>query len=208
MATALPALGAWVITARPVRVIAGTHGGVRLSPVPGQATRPTAERVREALFSRLQSRFGLAGARLLDLFAGTGALGIESLSRGASGLVFVEKNPRAVAVLRANLESCDMLDRSEVLCGEALSRLALLARDERVFDGVFVDPPYRGGASVAVLEKLGGLGLLAAGAWVSVETDRREALPGAVGGLARLRVDQYGDTRLWLYRASGPGDRE
>ena len=182
-----------------MRVIAGSFGGRRLVAVPGDLTRPTADRVREALFSRLQSRYGLVGANVLDLFAGTGALGIEAMSRGAHALVSVEQSRRAARVLLENLRSFGLAGRAELIVRDFEAALADLAESGRVFEGVFVDPPYGRGLALKSLEIVDATGLLARGAWVSVETGDNEDLPTTVGRLARVREDVYGDTKITLY---------
>jgi 16S rRNA (guanine(966)-N(2))-methyltransferase RsmD len=186
-----------------MRVIAGTLGGRRLTGVPGTQTRPTADRVREALFSRLMSRYHLADIRVLDLFAGTGALGIEALSRGAHHLVSVELNRRAARVLIANLQSCSVEGRTEVMIRDATSAIAALGRRALVFEGVFLDPPYRKGFVEQALAALAQYGVVAEGGWVSVETADDEALPDSVGPLVLVREDVYGDTKLGLYELRG-----
>ena len=185
-----------------MRVIAGSFGGRRLVAVPGDLTRPTADRVREALFSRLQSRYGLSDIHVLDLFAGTGALGIEAMSRGARSLVSVERSRAAARVLLENLRSLGLDGRAELLVRDFETALAELAREGRVFEGVFIDPPYGCGLASRTLEMVVSTELLARGAWVSVETADDEALPAVVGRLVRIREDVYGDTKLTLYEVT------
>jgi 16S rRNA (guanine966-N2)-methyltransferase len=179
-----------------MRIIAGTLKGRVLAPVRGRM-RPTAAKVREAVFNVLGA--AVPGARVLDLFAGTGALGIEALSRGAAAAVFVEDHPQSLKVLRRNLEDLDLLDRSTVWplpVAAAVKKLA--GRGER-FGLAFLDPPY-GGAAVA-LQALASLDLLLPGARVVVEHSRRETLPEACDGLRRLEVRRYGDTQVAFYLA-------
>lgn len=181
--------------------------------MPGKVTRPTADRVREALFNRLLVRYELEGASLLDLFAGSGALGLEALSRGATELLSVERDRGALGVIEANFERCGLRAdgtpadglQAEVLGVEVAAALGRLAREGRVFDGVFVDPPYAGPLALETLEMLGGLELLGPGGWVSVETDRQARLPDSTGSLLLVRRDDYGDTALWLYEAGRGG---
>jgi 16S rRNA (guanine(966)-N(2))-methyltransferase RsmD len=185
-----------------MRVIAGTLGGRRLTAVPGRKTRPTADRVREALFSRLQSRYRLEGASVLDLFAGTGALGIEALSRGAGRLVSVEIDRRAARVLIANLQACALEGRSEVHVRDAAAVIEALGRRSARFEGAFIDPPYGMGLAVDALERLARAALISEGGWVVLETSSDEELPGRFGRLTLVREDLYGDTKLALYELS------
>ena len=127
-----------------MRVIAGTARGVRLAPVP-RGVRPTADRVRESLFNSLGQYFD--GGEVLDLYAGTGSLGIEALSRGADRAVFVEKSGSALRVLRENLRRTRLEDRAEVVRGEVRKALAPMVAEGRVFNLIFADPPYRIAAS-------------------------------------------------------------
>jgi len=186
-----------------MRIIGGTLGGRRLAAVPGSATRPTADRVREALFSRLESRFGLNGGSVLDLFAGTGALAIEALSRGCGRVVCVECARPATVVLRRNLVSMGLDQRAWVLAEDWKPALARLARRGRRFRGVFVDPPYRQGLAQRVLGGSDLAALLLPGAWVSVEAAREEVLAVSDQRLVKVREDCYGDTKLALYERAG-----
>jgi len=195
-----------------MRVIGGTFGGRRLRAVEGHVTRPTSDRVREALFSRVEARYGLAGASVLDVFAGTGALAIEALSRGAARAVCIEMEKRALETLRGNLREFDLSERVRVMGDDYRRVLAKLAGTptRRRFDGVFIDPPYGKGLAVEALEAVAGLGLVKAAGWVTVEVGRREATPeavvGAQGVFRRVREDIYGDTKLALYEAPVEAD--
>jgi 16S rRNA (guanine966-N2)-methyltransferase len=179
-----------------MRIIAGAFKGRRLAPVKGRI-RPTAAKVREAVFNILGER--VAGVRVLDLFAGTGALGIEALSRGAAEAVFVEEHPEALKVLRRNLADLDLADRTTVWplpVAAALKKLA--GRGER-FGLVFLDPPYGGGVAAAALSTLASLDVLAPGARVVVEHSRRENLPEVCGALRCFSERRYGDTQAAFY---------
>ena len=125
-----------------IRVVSGAAKGRRLASPAGEATRPTPNRVREAVFNSLYSLDAIEGARVLDLYAGTGALGIEALSRGAAEAVFVESDPAVAAVLRSNLETTGLADRAAVMVTDADTALAGLAREGRRFDLALLDPPY------------------------------------------------------------------
>jgi 16S rRNA (guanine966-N2)-methyltransferase len=179
-----------------IRVVAGRFGGRRLAAPPGASTRPTSDRVREALFSTLGD---VGGARVLDLFAGSGALAIEALSRGAASALLVERDARAAAVARANLEALGIgPDEARVL--RAPARAALRSARERgdAYDLVFLDPPYRdapglGGELAEALRPL-----LSPGARVVAESDRRAPLELPLT-LAHER--RYGDTLIRIHTA-------
>ncbi len=186
-----------------LRVIAGRFRGRRLLAPPRSGVRPTAERVREALFSALGA---LQGARVLDLYAGTGALGIEALSRGATRAVFVERGRAAADVLRRNLAALALgPEEAEVLQTDAHGALRRLARAGERFDLVLVDPPYASGEAAGALGALAAGGLLAPEALVVVETSRRHPV-GEVAGLVRVGERRYGDTLVeWLRATDGRG---
>jgi 16S rRNA (guanine966-N2)-methyltransferase len=188
-----------------MRIIAGSFKGRRLAPVKGRI-RPTAAKVREAVFNILGPE--VAGARVLDLFAGTGALGIEALSRGAAAAVFVEEHPGALKVLGRNLADLDLVESTTVLplpVARALKKLA--GRQER-FGLVFLDPPYGGGEAVDALTALAALDLLAPGARVVVEGRHQESLPESCGRLRRLETRRYGDTQVAFYIMENPDPQE
>ena len=123
-----------------MRVIAGSARHLILKTVEGMDTRPTTDRIKETLFNMLQ--YQLAGCSFLDLFAGSGAIGIEALSRGASMAVFVEDAPRALACIRENLETTHLKDRALVLAMDVMGALKRLEADGKAFDLIFMDPPY------------------------------------------------------------------
>jgi 16S rRNA (guanine966-N2)-methyltransferase len=177
-----------------MRVIAGSLGGRVLVAPPGRATRPTSDRVREAVFSMLGP---LRGERVLDLFAGSGALGIEALSRGAAHALFVESDSRAIAALRANLDTLGLRgEQAEVRLGDARVLLKNAQVRADTYDLVFVDPPYRFAAELG--EQLGdGLAAcLAPGGRIVFESDRR-AVPEL--GLPLTHERRYGDTLIRIY---------
>lgn len=183
-----------------MRVIAGEAHGRRLRAPRGLLTRPATARVRASIFSRLAARTELADARVLDLFAGSGSLGLEALSRGARHAVFVDSSRAAAAVIRDNLRALGLEARAEVISADVARALAQLgARGER-FDLVFVDAPYRRDTSAAILEALAAGGLLAAGAWVVVRQAGRapELAPAALEAVSSATL---GDHRIALYRA-------
>jgi 16S rRNA (guanine966-N2)-methyltransferase len=179
-----------------VRVIAGTWGGRRLVTPPGTTTRPTSDRVREAVFSMLGS---LDGARALDLFAGSGALGIEALSRGATFCAFVDRDRRAITALRANLRALEVADGAfAVYAQTAQGALKNAAARGDAYDVVFLDPPYADSGRLAPTldERLGAV--LARGARVVSESDRRAPLGLSVAVQTERR---YGDTLIRIHCA-------
>jgi len=177
-----------------VRVVAGRFGGRRLQAPPGRDTRPTSDRVREALFSTLGP---LDGARVLDLFAGSGALGIEALSRGAASALLVERDPRAVAAIRANLDALGLIaPEAEVRAGPARAALRSASARGDTYDLIFLDPPYRSAPGLgrelsAALEPL-----LTGGGRVVSESDRRAPLELA---LPLTHERRYGDTLIRIH---------
>jgi 16S rRNA (guanine(966)-N(2))-methyltransferase RsmD len=186
----------------PMRVIAGTAKGRRLRTPRGWAVRPTADRVKEALFSMLLSRFDLDGAVLLDLYAGSGALGIEGLSRGAAAAVFVEQDRVARQALEGNLSACGMTPQGRVL-GMAVDRaIRQLAVGGERFDGVLLDPPYGQGLADASLEQLAAGALVAPGGWVAAEHHVDDALAESYGRLRLTTARRYGKTALALFSDS------
>ena len=178
-----------------MRVVAGRLGGRRLRAVPGSATRPTSDRVREALFSVLGDR--VEGARVLDLFAGTGALAIEALSRGAASAVLVEQAPQATAVIRANLEGLGVADLATVRRTRA--EVYLRSQRDGPFDLAFLDPPYAVpvGLLAGLLARL-TRGALAPGAVVALEASSRAEPPPWPPALHPDPPRRYGDTTLHL----------
>jgi len=189
-----------------LRVTGGVLRGRRLRVPRGTAVRPTSDRVRESLFARLGD---LDGARVLDLCAGSGALGIEALSRGAAALVSVERSSVVARVLAENLEALGVADRARLLRADVVAALQRLARQAERFDLVLFDPPYAEiDATGRALRALATSGILAPRATVVVEASRR-APPPAVDGLVAVDERRYGDTVLhWLEPASRGDESE
>jgi 16S rRNA (guanine966-N2)-methyltransferase len=186
-----------------MRVIAGTYRSRILKSLKGLALRPTSDRLRETLFNVLGP--GVSGSRFLDLFAGTGAIGIEALSRGAKEVVFIENHPPAAALIRRNLESLGIRSGAAVHAVDALRGLEMLASKSRGtrpgFDYIFLDPPYAAAEDYArVLEFLGAAGLLVPGGIVIAEHRSKFDLPEEAGSLRRVRVLKQGDATLSFYR--------
>lgn len=174
------------------RIIAGALGGRRLA-VPSKGTRPTTDRVREALFSRLDHADALRDTRVLDIFAGSGALGIEALSRGAASAVFVEANTAAARVLQHNIRDLGLTARAQIAREKAAP---YLARAAGAFDLVLIDPPYDLPAAEvdAVLAALPAL--LAPDALVVLEGSTRAVTPSWPAALDAYDAKDYGETRL------------
>jgi 16S rRNA (guanine966-N2)-methyltransferase len=173
-----------------MRVIAGRLGGRRLRPPPDEGVRPTSDRVREALFAQLGV---LEDARVLDLYAGTGALGIEALSRGASAATFVERSPASLAVLRDNLGRLGLEAQSRIMRGDALAVVRRLGRSAERFDLVLADPPYALEVGPALLMVLRAARIVAQGGTVVIESSRRHPV-GPVPGWRVASERRYGDT--------------
>ena len=183
-----------------MRVIAGTHRGRRLSGPEGAALRPTSDKVRQALFSILGTQ--VSGGRFLDLYAGTGAVGIEALSRGASAVTFVESNPKAVQLLQKNLRTCQLLDRAQVRLGQTAAFLDQKDWWGRPYDVLFADPPYAALDELDILFHACRLGLLSEHAVVIIEQDSRTELPASIDHATLVRRYVYGDTALYLFGLS------
>jgi 16S rRNA (guanine966-N2)-methyltransferase len=177
-----------------MRIIAGEWRGRALAAPKGEATRPTADRVREALFSMLASRLGsFEGLAVADLFAGSGALGLEALSRGAGTCLFVEQHRTALDALRANIEKL-AAKGAQVRAASVMA----LGPNPAPLDLVMMDPPYRTGAGSVALDKLGRLGWIGAATWVSIETERDE--PVEVAGFVAEEPRIHGAARITLLR--------
>ena len=196
-----------------MRVIAGFYRSRILKNLKGLALRPTSDRLRETLFNVLGP--GVAGSRFIDLFAGTGAIGIEALSRGASEVVFVENHQPAATLIRRNLESLGIQKGAMVLATDAIRGMEKLASKVKSktspYDYVFLDPPYDAAKDYArVLESLGSGNLLAPGGEVIAEHRRSFELPEEAGALQRYRILKQGDAALSFYRraaaAAGKND--
>ncbi len=176
-----------------MRVITGKARGCRLSTLAGEDTRPTTDKVKEGLFSAIQ--FDIEGRRVLDLYAGSGQLGIEALSRGASGCVFVDRNPEATAIIKQNLQKTGLMAQAQVLTTDSLS---YLERPKDTFDLVFLDPPYNADLLLPSLEK--AVKLVNNGGIVVCESDDETILPDKVDRFTLDRVRKYGRIQVWIYR--------
>jgi 16S rRNA (guanine966-N2)-methyltransferase len=183
-----------------MRIVAGAWRGRPIEAPAGRATRPTSDRAREGLFSMLASRLGgFDGLEVADLFAGTGALGLEALSRGAAHCTFVEKDRPALDALRRNVDRFGAGDRADVR-GQAIEHVP---PPRRPLDLVLIDPPYGSGLASAALERIAAPGWLAPGAWISLELSGE-----AVAVPPPLEIDaerRFGKARILLLRTAQPG---
>ncbi|NLT57692.1 MAG: 16S rRNA (guanine(966)-N(2))-methyltransferase RsmD [Clostridiales bacterium] len=179
-----------------MRVITGTARGTRLLALEGPHTRPTAERVKEAMFSSIQ--FEINGRTALDLFAGNGQLGLEALSRGAHRCDFVDNSAAAIRVVQANVERCGFLDRAGVF---QLPFEVFLRQAKGPYSLIFLDPPYGQGLVQKAVERLCD-GLLARHAILLCETAADEQLPERFGPLALQKTARYGNVRTHLYKTA------
>jgi 16S rRNA (guanine(966)-N(2))-methyltransferase RsmD len=181
-----------------VRVIAGSARGRQLAAFAGRDIRPTPDRVREALFSILASKFGsFSGSRVLDLFAGSGALGIEALSRGSDHAWFVDHSRQAIATICDNLQRCRLAGQATVLMADLGQVLPTL---DGPFQLIFADPPYGAGHVPRLVETISRLQLLAANGWLCVETAPADPVPEQFGSLRLFEQRRYGSTMLHFYQ--------
>ena len=183
-----------------MRVITGSARGRRLKELEGLETRPTTGTVKEALFSVIQ--FDIEGRRVLDLFAGTGQLGIEALSRGAECAVFVERRRDALQVIRENLEACGMTDKARVVNGDAMSYL----KSGEKFDLIFLDPPYASGLLEQALEEIVRFDICRRHGIIVAESAADKTLPPLAGPYALHREYRYGKIKLTVYHRDGNED--
>lgn len=189
-----------------MRIISGSFRGRRLATPVGEGCRPAMGRTREALFSMLEARGGgLAGARVLDIFAGSGSLALEALSRGAASAALVENARPSLRALEANVAALGVEDRARVFPEDALRflRRPAAAVAGAPFDLVFLDPPYRKGLALSALTALTTGGWLAPGALVSAEVEEGLALP-PLPGLEPLTERRFGQTVIHLWNATEP----
>ena len=181
-----------------MRVIAGKARGTQLKTPEGMLTRPTADRVKEALFSIIQ--FDLPGAEVLDLFGGTGQLGIEAISRGAKRAVFVDMQEKACRLIRENLKKAHMEEQASVIQGDYL---AYLERCQEQFDLIFLDPPYAEVFLETALKRITEIDILRSGGIIVTERPLGKVLPWEFAGFTRSRDYKYGKTLLAIYRRQG-----
>ncbi|MBI3399035.1 MAG: 16S rRNA (guanine(966)-N(2))-methyltransferase RsmD [Deltaproteobacteria bacterium] len=181
-----------------MRIIGGTAKGRRLASFRGMSIRPTTDKVREAIFNILPRLF--AFKNVLDLFAGTGAIGIEALSRGAATATFVDSEPKAVKIIKKNLDVCGFIDKAAILAKDVESALNMLSKKGEKFDLIFIDPPYNTSLMGIALNHIGNKGLLAADGLIVVESSKRMIWDGELKGIELTDRRRYGDTVVSFYK--------
>ncbi len=179
-----------------MRVISGTARGLKLMSLDGLDTRPTLDNVKEAIFSMIFCHVN--GARVLDLFAGSGAMGIEALSRGADYAVFVDKNPKACELVRANLSKARLEGRADVFCRDAAGYINGASEGEK-FDLIFLDPPYAMGLLDETIAEIERRSLLREGGLIIVEADNGTAID--VKSFKLLKQKKYGRVLVYILEA-------
>ncbi|AQS59467.1 16S rRNA (guanine(966)-N(2))-methyltransferase RsmD [Desulforamulus ferrireducens] len=188
-----------------MRIIAGSARGRNLKSPKGMSTRPTSDRVREALFNIINPY--LADCRFLDLFSGTGAVGIEALSRGAAKAVLVEKDRSTAKIILDNLDLCRLKENAEVLTLDVAKAISLLGQRGESFDIIFLDPPYKKGFEQPTIAAVLSQDILAPQGIVIVESNKVDLPPERVEALCAYRREKYGDTALTFYRYDIKGER-
>lgn len=181
-----------------MRVISGSAKGRPLKAVPGNGTRPTTDKVKEAMFSIIGPYFD--GGQVLDLFAGTGGLGIEALSRGMEHGVFIDMEYKSIEVIKSNVQSARLTEQAEIYRNEAGRALKVLQKREATFDLVFLDPPYRMKNGIELMQEMHERDLLNPGATIVLEFETGHPYPTECQHFIGVRQAEYGDTTLYVYR--------
>lgn len=178
-----------------MRVITGSARGRRLGELRGMETRPTTDKVKESIFNCIQ--FDVAGARVLDLFAGTGQLGIEALSRGAQSALFVDRRADAVKLVRENLALCRLEENAQVVCGDSLAQLAALRSR---FDLIFLDPPYDSTLLEEAIARITMFDILSPGGIIVAESALDKSIPPLEAPYSASREYRYGKIKVTILR--------
>ncbi|MDO4711654.1 MAG: 16S rRNA (guanine(966)-N(2))-methyltransferase RsmD [Peptostreptococcaceae bacterium] len=181
-----------------MRVISGTARGKKLKSPVDESVRPTLDRVKENLFNIIGS--GIRDAVVLDLFAGSGALGIEALSRGAKRCVFVDNDKRSIELVRQNLKETRLAEHAVVHLAEAQSIIQKLCAEGQKFDYIFIDPPYCQGIVQKILKQLEKCNIMQEEGFVIIETDRFERPPEEISDLLKIKEREYSNTRISIFR--------
>lgn len=184
-----------------MRIISGESKGRRLASFKGRSIRPTLDKVREAIFNVLLSKgftFGLH-IKVLDLFAGSGVLGIEALSRGAGEVFFVDRDRVAVRIIKKNLDACRFEERADILPIDVIHAISILKKKGCRFNLIFLDPPYDRGLVMRTLREVVREDLLESGGWIVAEHSKREIPQESLDGIRRMEIKTYGQTVVSYY---------
>jgi 16S rRNA (guanine(966)-N(2))-methyltransferase RsmD len=180
-----------------LRVVSGICKGRPLKAVPGNTTRPTTDKVKEALFNMIGPYFD--GGVGLDLFAGSGGLGLEALSRGLDKVIFVDREAKAIQTIHENIQACKMEDKAEVYRNDSERALKALIKREIHFDYIFLDPPYKKQQLVSLVEKISEHRLVTNGGYIICEHSHDVELPERAGGFSRVKHEKYGIIAITIY---------
>jgi len=185
---------------RSIRIAGGQRKGKKLKSLPGLATRPIMRRVKQSLFDILGTK--IEGSSFLDLYAGTGSVGIEALSRGAKNAVFVEKERGCTGIIKTNLHLCSFEERAEVVEDDITDYFRRHAkfRISRVFDFIFIGPPYKENVTASTISVIDRICLLRESGWIISQHHVKEKIDRETGGLHLFRQEKYGKTMLSFYR--------
>jgi len=184
-----------------VRIISGSARGTKLATFTGCEIRPTSDRVRGAIFSKLCSRLGSFNKlKILDIFAGTGAMGLEALSRGAETAVFVDKGQQAKKIISSNSKHCHLQEKTRIINQNAQTALGTLT--EHHFDLIFIDPPYNKGMLPQIIQLIDTHKLLATNGIICAEEDKQASIPEQIGVYELLDRRDYGNTSIYLFSSS------
>ncbi|MBT2660331.1 16S rRNA (guanine(966)-N(2))-methyltransferase RsmD [Bacillus sp. ISL-45] len=189
-----------------MRVVSGDLKGRVLKAVPGTSTRPTTDKVKESLFNMIGPYF--TGGLGLDLFAGSGGLGIEALSRGLDKVIFVDREGKAIHIINENLRSCGLEEKAEVYRNDAVRALKAIQKRDLIFDFIFLDPPYKKQQLVKLLELIEKERLIQHDGLIVCEHASDITLPDKVGALVQSRSEKYGIIGITLYKVDADAEGE
>lgn len=180
-----------------MRIITGIAKGRAIKAPEGQNTRPTSDRVKESLYNIISKKIN--GARVLDLFSGTGNLGLEALSRGAENCTFIEKNNDTYKILAYNIENLGFAANSELYKGDAFNILGTLQRNKKKYDIIFLDPPYGMGLIEKSINEINKLMLLEENGIIISESDEKDSVPENIVDIKVYRIEKYGRTKIYFW---------
>ncbi|EJQ58377.1 16S rRNA (guanine(966)-N(2))-methyltransferase RsmD [Bacillus mycoides] len=186
-----------------MRVVSGKCKGHPLKAVPGNTTRPTTDKVKESIFNMIGPYYD--GGIALDLFGGSGGLGIEAISRGIDKAIFVDRDSKAIKVIHQNLESCRLQEQAEVYRNDAERAVKALIKREISFDLILIDPPYKAQKIVSLVSIMDQHGLLNKDGIIMAEHGDDVVLPDSIGELVKVRAENYGITAISIYKYEGEG---